>query len=127
MWVKRVGRAILACRLRPDSDRIAAMQRTDASGHERKSSGAAIVLLIALSLQRGASYGRRHHLAPKLLTEQHLYVRLIIDHEYEQIHARPPDLLADAATRGRTILNSVNTLGCVSTSIDPPCCLTMMS
>jgi hypothetical protein len=29
--------------------------------------------------------------------------------------------------RGRTILISVNSPGCVSTSIDPPCCLTMMS
>ena len=29
--------------------------------------------------------------------------------------------------RGRTILISVNSPGCVSTSIDPPCCLTMTS
>src|SRR6202043_4075796 len=66
-------------------------------------------------------------IAPKLLTEQQLYVRLIIDHEYEQIHPRPPDLLADAAPRGRKIRNSVNSPGLVSTSIDPPCCLTMIS
>ena len=32
-----------------------------------------------------------------------------------------------AAARGRTIRNSVNALGLVSTSMDPPCCLTMMS
>ena len=32
-----------------------------------------------------------------------------------------------AVVRGRTILISVNSPGCVSTSIDPPCCLTMMS
>jgi len=53
---------------------------------------------------------RGAEVAPKMLTEQRLYVRLIIDHEYEQIHARPPDLLADAAARCRTILNSVNSL-----------------
>jgi len=76
--------------------------------------------------------GELHHEAtyaevpPKLLAEQHLDIRLIIDHENEQTHARP-DLTADAAARGRTIRNSVNAPGCVSTSIDPPCCLTMMS
>jgi hypothetical protein len=32
-----------------------------------------------------------------------------------------------AAERGNTILNSVNSPGCVSTSIKPACCLTMMS
>jgi hypothetical protein len=32
-----------------------------------------------------------------------------------------------AAARGKMILNSVNSPGCVSTSVDPPCCLTMMS
>jgi hypothetical protein len=31
------------------------------------------------------------------------------------------------ASRGRTTLNSVNSPGCVSTSIDPACCLTTMS
>ena len=33
----------------------------------------------------------------------------------------------NAALRGRVILISVNSPGCVSTSIDPECCLTMMS
>ena len=65
--------------------------------------------------------------APELLAEQHLDIRLIINHENEQVHARSPDLIRDAAARGRTIRNSVNSPGCVSTSIDPPCCLTMMS
>ena len=32
-----------------------------------------------------------------------------------------------AAARGKMILISVNSPGCVSTSIEPPCCLTMMS
>jgi len=45
----------------------------------------------------------------------------------EETHARPADLVAGRATRGRIILNSVNSPACVSTSIDPPCCLTMMS
>ena len=32
-----------------------------------------------------------------------------------------------APARGRTIFISVNSPGCVSTSIEPPCCFTMMS
>ena len=63
----------------------------------------------------------------ELLPEQHFDIRLIVDHENEQVHARSPDLMRDAPARGRTIRNSVNASGCVSTSIDPPCCLTMMS
>jgi uncharacterized membrane protein len=51
----------------------------------------------------------------------------VIDHKNEQAHGRLPDLASDAATRGRIILNSVNSPGSVSTSIDPPCCLTTMS
>ena len=39
----------------------------------------------------------------------------------------PPDFASDAAPRGRTILNSVNSPGSVSTSIVPACCFTMMS
>ena len=34
---------------------------------------------------------------------------------------------SNAATRGKVTLISVNSPGCVSTSIEPPCCLTMMS
>src|SRR5215472_3689671 len=33
----------------------------------------------------------------------------------------------NAALRGRIILISVNSAGCVSTSIEPECCFTMMS
>ena len=66
-------------------------------------------------------------IVPELLPEQHFDIRLIIDHENEQVHARSPDLIRAAPARGRTIRNSVNAPGCVSTSIDPPCCLTMMS
>jgi transposase len=49
------------------------------------------------------------------------------DHKDKKVHERSPDLASIAAPRGRTILNSVNSPGCVSTSIDPACCLTMMS
>src|SRR5262249_39000378 len=34
---------------------------------------------------------------------------------------------SNAATRGKITLISVNSPGCVSTSIEPPCCFTMMS
>jgi hypothetical protein len=64
--------------------------------------------------------------APELLAEN-LHIGLIINHENERVHMRSPDLKRDAPARARTILNSVNSPGCVSTSIDPPCCLTMMS
>ena len=36
-------------------------------------------------------------------------------------------LARDAAVRGSTILNSVNSPGSVSTAIEPACCFTMMS
>src|SRR5262249_59167412 len=38
-----------------------------------------------------------------------------------------PDSVRNTATRGKMTLISVNTPGCVSTSIAPPCCLTTMS
>src|SRR5450759_5044557 len=66
-------------------------------------------------------------IATELLSKQQLNIRLIVDHKDEKVHVRSPDLAMVAAPRGRTILNSVNSPGCVSTSIDPPCCLTMMS
>jgi len=65
--------------------------------------------------------------APELLAKQLFNIWLVIDNANEKIHACPPDLARDAAMRGRTILNSVNAPGWVSTSIEPPCCLTMMS
>jgi hypothetical protein len=51
--------------------------------------------------------------APELLPEQHFDIRLIIDHENEHVHARSPDLIRDTPVRAKTILNSVNTPGCV--------------
>src|SRR5262245_12397622 len=64
---------------------------------------------------------------PKLLAKQHLHVRLIINYENKQVHVDAPALPMAAALRGRMIRNSVNSPGVVSTSIDPPCCLTIMS
>ena len=43
------------------------------------------------------------------------------------IYARPRGSAMNVPVRGRTILISVNSPGWVSTSIDPECCLTMMS
>ena len=71
----------------------------------------------ALKRRRGG-LGKFHRkaacaqVAPELLAEQQLDIRLIIDHENEKVHARPPDLAMVAAPRGRTILNSVNSPGC---------------
>src|SRR5262245_24798381 len=42
-------------------------------------------------------------------------------------YARPADSPTNTAARGKMTLISVNSPGCVSTSIEPPCCLTMMS
>ena len=69
----------------------------------------------------------RANIPPELLTKQHLNVRLVIYHKNKEVHARSPGLAMVAALRGRMILISVNSPGCVSTSIDPPCCLTTMS
>ena len=66
-------------------------------------------------------------IAPELLAKQHFDIGLIVDHENEKAHAWPPGLAMDAAVRGRTILNSVNWPGSVSTAIEPACCFTMMS
>ena len=66
-------------------------------------------------------------IVPKLLPEQQFNVGFIIDHKNKQVHACPPDFAIVAAARGRRILNSVNLPGSVSTSIEPACCLTMIS
>jgi hypothetical protein len=62
-----------------------------------------------------------------VLAKQNLDIWFIVNHENEQVHGRCPDLANDVAMRGRTILNSVNSPGWVSTSIDPACCFTMIS
>ena len=46
-------------------------------------------------------------------------------HDNKKDHVGPPD--PEPAARGKMIRNSVNSPGCVSTSIDPPCCLTTIS
>src|ERR1700738_1229682 len=62
----------------------------------------------------------RAEVAPELLAKQHFDIRLIVNHENERVHARSPDLIRAVPARGRMMLNSVNSPGCVSTSIDPP-------
>jgi hypothetical protein len=64
--------------------------------------------------------------APELPAKQYLDIRFVVDDENEEAHIFAPALLAVAA-RGRMTLNSVNSTGRVSTSIDPACCLTIMS
>src|ERR1700730_3889932 len=65
-------------------------------------------------------------IAPELLAKQHLDIGLVVDHQNKHIHTLT-SLSAEVAPRGSTIRNSVNAPGLVLTSIDPPCCLTMMS
>src|SRR5262245_25810058 len=64
---------------------------------------------------------------PELLAKQHLNVQLIVDHKNEESHVDTPCLPMAAALRGRVMRKAVNSPGVVSTSIDPPCCLTTMS
>src|SRR5258705_9862419 len=64
--------------------------------------------------------------APKLLAKQILDIGFVINDKNKEAHLSAPGLLG-AAIRGRIILNSVNSPGRVSTSIDPACCLTIMS
>ena len=66
-------------------------------------------------------------IAPKLLPEQHLDIRFVVDHENKHVHVCTPDLFNDAPARGRTILNSVKRPVSDSTAIVPACCFTMMS
>src|ERR1700719_2505110 len=55
----------------------------------------------------GGGLGKLHgepvsaKVAAELLAKQHFDIGLIIDHENKQVHARPPDLIRDAAVRGR--------------------------
>src|SRR6266403_975659 len=65
-------------------------------------------------------------IASKLLSKQHLNIGFVVNNENEQAHLSAPALLV-GAMRGRMTLNSLNSPGRVSTSIDPPCCLTTMS
>src|SRR5580692_7947480 len=81
--------------------------------------------------------GKFHHkalraqVAAKLLTEQVCDVGLIVNHQNQDTHIGPRffswDFSWTLLVLGRTILNSVNCPGSVSTSMVPPCCLTMMS
>src|SRR5215472_6429013 len=62
------------------------------------------------------------HLTTELLTEQHLHIGFVINHEDEQVHAAAP-----ADMRGRLIVNSAYSPTRLSTAMLPPCCFTMMS
>src|SRR5262249_46123752 len=82
---------------------------------------------------RLAGLGKLHREATQakvtseLLAKQHFNVWLIINHKNQELHAGAPALARVAALQGSTIRISVNSPGLVSTSIDPQCCLTMMS
>src|SRR5258708_1628021 len=56
-----------------------------------------------------------------------LLVVLVINHQNQHAHVSPLILFGKLPVRGKTIVNSVNCPGSVSTSIVPPCCFTMMS
>ena len=55
------------------------------------------------------------------------YVRFVPIADIQGLLGSSPEIQRNTAVRGKIILISVNSPGCVSTSIDPPCCLTMMS
>jgi hypothetical protein len=65
----------------------------------------------------------RMSVAPRKRTASPMAV-LKADNQASEVHARS---VGSMAARGRIILISVNSPGCVSTSIEPPCCLTIMS
>src|SRR5712672_3398662 len=64
--------------------------------------------------------------APKLLAKQIFDIGFVVNDKNKERHLSAPGLLG-AAIRGRITLNSVNSPGRVSTSIDPACCLTIIS
>src|SRR6185295_12159642 len=88
---------------------------------------------IDLQKRTGRRLRELHHeaagldVAAELLAEQRLDIGLVVDHQDQQAHASPPDFASEAAARGSTMRNSVNSPGWLSTSIVPACCLTTMS
>ena len=56
--------------------------------------------------------------ASELLAKQRLNIGFVVNDKNKQTHLSAPALLV-AAMRGRITLNSVNSPGCVSTSINP--------
>src|SRR5262249_55535149 len=92
------------------------------------------VFRLGNSVQRSSCVKRELHAEPasskiaaELLPEQNFNVRLIVDDQDQQSHAFAFNCPSEAADRGRTTRNSVNSPGFVSTSIVPACCFTMMS
>ena len=67
-------------------------------------------------------------IAPKMLPKQHLNIRLVIDNKDKKFHADAPVLANDCRLAWKNDAKfGVFAPGSVSTSIDPPCCLTVMS
>ena len=92
-----------------------------------------LTVSIANSLKSAFSRASKIHyeaavtqVAPELLPKQHFNIRLVVDNEDQAAHDFAP-ALPRTALRGRMTLNSVNSPGTVSTSMDPECCLTIMS
>src|SRR5260370_1778988 len=88
---------------------------------------------VADTLERAVSrLGKIHReaagaeVAPKLLTKKVLRIGFVVNDKNKEARLSGPGLLG-AAIRGRMTLNSVNSPGRVSTSIDPACCLTIIS
>ena len=86
------------------------------------------------ALQRSRSRQRKFHdeatrtkITPEMLAEHAFDIGLVIDDEYVRAQVVPPADLFMIVVRGNVIINSVKLPGSVSTSILPPCCLTMMS
>ena len=63
--------------------------------------------------------------APLTAAEEIGDIGLIVDHQDADAHAAAP--VCGAPPRGRSIVNSVNSPGRLSTSIVPPCCCVTMS
>src|SRR3954453_2384570 len=69
----------------------------------------------------------RAQVASKMLAEHALDIRFVIDDHNIGTQFESPAFFCNFVVRGSVITNSVKTPGSVSTSILPPCCLTMMS
>jgi hypothetical protein len=90
---------------------------------------APVASLISLSVCRLCKFHGEAavaEVASELLAKQRLNIGFIVNNKNKQTHLYAPALPV-AAMRGRMTLNSVNSPGRVSTSIDPACCLTIIS
>jgi hypothetical protein len=69
----------------------------------------------------------KHQIAAEQLAKEGFDVWLIVDDKDASTQLSLPSRVWVLALRGSVMMNSVNVPGSVSTSIAPPCCLTMMS